>query len=116
MPETISAVVIQKFQTLEEAQKQAGIEAANTGAFSFPVVVFRQGARMNLTGALPMSWIKTRLEARSARRHGSVGATKVSMNRPEEPTHSRAIAKYLVENPKSYILPPLTLKDRKSVV
>lgn len=109
-------VVEKKNETLEEAQKQAGAEAANTGAFSFPVVIFRQGTRTNVSGALPMSWVRSRLEARQASRRGSMRDTRSAWNRPENESHSKAIAKYLVENHKrSYIIPPLTLNIQQKV-
>lgn len=102
--------------TLEEAQQRAGAEVANTGAFSLPVVVFRQGLRTHATGALPMAWVKSRLETKSARARSSLAETQAAGNRPEVPGHSRAIADYLKKNhAKKYILPPLTLNIQHPV-
>lgn len=53
------------------------------------------------TGALPMSWVRNRLESRSAKaakKGGSMHDTEASWNRPEIPEHSQAIAKYIAEN------------------
>ncbi len=113
----ISALVDEKkCKTLEEAQQLAGAEVANTGGFSIPVVRFRQGARRMLTGALPISWMKSRLESRSAGRQGSIHDTRSAMNRPEIAEHTRAIANYVRENyNKKYIVPPLTLNIQQRV-
>ena len=116
---TSNLVTLKRFPTLEEAQRAAGSEAANTGALSIPVVAFRQGQRTVVTGALPMSWVRNRLESRSAksaRKGGSMHDTEASWNRPELPEHSQAIAKYIIENYKtSYIIPPLSLNIQHSV-
>jgi DGQHR domain-containing protein len=113
----ISVLVEEKtYSSLEEAQQRAGAEVANTGGFSVPVVRFRQGSRRMLTGALPISWMKSRLETRSAGRQGSIHDTRSAMNRPEIAEHTRAIAKYLRENHnKKYIVPPLTLNIQQKV-
>ena len=69
-----------------------------------------------LTGALPISWMKSRLETRSAGRQGSIHDTRSAMNRPEIVEHTRAIAKYIRENyNKKYIMPPLTLNIQQRV-
>lgn len=105
-----------KLTTLEEAQKQAGQEAANTAGFSVPVVVFRQGVRTHLTGALPIAWVRSRLEAKPAGRQGKLADTKAAWNRPEIADHSRAIGDYLKKNHGSkYIIPPLTLNIQQRV-
>lgn len=113
----ISALVDEKkCQTLEDAQQRAGAEVANTGGFSVPVVRFRQGCRRMMTCALPISWMKSRLESRSAGRQGSIHDTRSAMNRPEIPEHTHAIAKYIRENHnKKYIVPPLTLNIQQVV-
>lgn len=112
-------VTLKKFSTLEDAAAAAGKEAANTGALSIPVVAFRQGKRTVATGALPMSWVRNRLESRSAKsakRGGSMHDTEASWNRPEIQEHSQAIAKYIRENyNKAYIIPPLSLNIQHRV-
>jgi len=105
-----------KCESLEEAQRQAGAEVANTGGFSVPVVMFRQGARINLTGALPMAWVKSRLESRPGTVKSSIRDTRSAWNRPEIPQHSKAICQYLKDNHrKNYIMPPLTLNIQQRV-
>ena len=112
-------VTPKRCDTLEEAQTKAGAEAANTGAFSIPVVVFRQGTRALVTGALPMSWVRHRLESRPAKpakRGGSMSDTQSALNRPEYAEHSENIAKYLLDNHrKKYIIPPLSLNIQHRV-
>jgi DNA sulfur modification protein DndB len=112
-----SRVVVKKYDTLQEAQTQAGAEVANTGGFSIPVISFMQGRRMMLTGAIPIAWMKGRLEQKSAERgRGSLNDTRTALNRPEIAEHSRSIAKYLMENyDKKYIMPPLTLNVQQAV-
>src|SRR2546426_5511535 len=103
----IKEIVCQDFG---EAQTRAGKEAANPAGFPLPVVIYRQGTRYSLSGALPFSFVATRLENRSAMPKGTIRQTYDAMNRPEDPGHSEAIAKYIVENRRDrYILPPLTL-------
>jgi len=110
-------VLTKKYPTLQEAQSQAGAEVANTGGFSIPVVSFKQGQRVMLTGAIPIAWMKGRLEQKSAEKgRGSLQDTRTALNRPENPEHSRAIANYLRSNySKKYIIPPLTLNVQQSV-
>ena len=112
-------VNLKKFANLEAAQREAGAEAANTGAISIPVVAFRQGRRTVVTGALPMSWVTNRLESRSARsakKGGSMTDARASWNRPEITEHSQAIARYITENyKKAYIIPPLSLNVQQTV-
>jgi DNA sulfur modification protein DndB len=112
-------VTLKKFPTLEEANRAAGLEAGNTGALSIPVVAFRQGKRTVATGALPMSWVRNRLESRSAKsakKGGSMHDAEASWNRPELPEHSQSIAKYILENyEKAYIIPPLSLNIQHRV-
>ncbi|MGB7984036.1 MAG: DNA sulfur modification protein DndB [Terracidiphilus sp.] len=112
-----SKVLVKKYETLQEAQSQAGAEVANTGGFSIPVVSFKQGQRLMLTGAIPIAWMKGRLEQKSAEKgRGSLQDTRTALNRPENAEHSRAIANYLKTNfNKKYIIPPLTLNVQQAV-
>lgn len=116
---TSDLVTLKKFSTLEEANRAAGLEAGNTGALSIPVVAFRQGKRTVATGALPMSWVRNRLEtrsAKSAKKGGSMHDAEAAWNRPEIPEHSQSIAKYILDNyEKAYIIPPLSLNIQHHV-
>lgn len=116
---TSDLVTLKRFPTLEEANRAAGLEAGNTGALSIPVVAFRQGKRTVATGALPMSWVRNRLESRSAKsakKGGSMHDAEAAWNRPELPEHSQSIAKYIMENyEKAYIIPPLSLNIQHRV-
>jgi DNA sulfur modification protein DndB len=113
-PDTL--VNIRKFSSLEEIQREASAEVVNTGGYSLPVVCFHQGTRWMLTGALPFTLVKSRLEKRSAEKQGSLHNTRMALNRPELQEHSRVIANYLKENySKKYIVPPLTLNIQQAV-
>ena len=100
---------------LGEAQKLAGQEVTSTIGYPIPVVIFTQGERINLTGALPFSFIASRLEGKSAKKKASISETTESMNRPVNQDHADAIAQYILENRnKKYILPPMTLNVQQS--
>lgn len=116
MQTTDTLVNIRKFGTLDEIQRAASSEVMNTGGYSLPVVCFHQGLRWMLTGALPNTLVKSRLEKRSAERQASIRNSRAALNRPEVPEHSRVIANYLKENfSKKYIIPPLTLNIQQAV-
>lgn len=116
---TSELVTVKRFPTLEDANRAAGLEAGNTGALSIPVVAFRQGKRTVATGALPMSWVRNRLESRSAKsakKGGTMRDAEAAWNRPELLEHSESIAKYILENyEKAYIIPPLSLNIQHRV-
>jgi DGQHR domain-containing protein len=86
-------------------------EAANTGGFPLPGILFRQGSRSFISTAIPMRRIRQRLlEVRSAAKKGTVADVQAATNRPVMPEHVSNIAGYLRENvSKNYILPPMTL-------
>src|SRR5690242_11944676 len=95
---------------LETAQVRAGAESTNTSGHSVPVVIFKQGKRYNMAGALSFAFVASRLETRSAAARGSITDVNNALNRPEIPEHSDAIAKYIADNADgTYVLPPLTL-------
>src|SRR5262245_56182357 len=79
-------------QDFNEAQTKAGQEAANTAGFPIPCVVFQQGRRLNLSSALPFSFVATRLVTKSAAKKATLADTVDKMNRPEIPEHAGAIA------------------------
>ncbi len=101
---------------LETAQQKAGSEASNTSGHSIPVVIFQQGKRYNMAGALSFGFVASRLEARSATVRGSITDVHNAINRPEVPEHSDAIARYLRDNlGGTYVLPPITLNIQQQV-
>ncbi len=94
--------------TYEQATSAAYSETANTGGFTFPVVSFQQAKRLFLSGAFPIGFVETRLVSRSVEKGRGAGSTKLSMNRPLDPKHTKSVAKYLVENAENkYIIPRL---------
>jgi DGQHR domain-containing protein len=101
---------------LETAQSKAGTESTNTSGHSVPVVIFKQGKRYNMAGALAFAFIASRLETRSAPARGSITDVNLSLNRPEIPEHSDSIGKYLADNAGGvYVLPPITLNVQQPV-
>jgi DGQHR domain-containing protein len=116
MKEKMTGNIKQIFcKDLGEAQMLAGQEVTSTIGYPIPVVIFTQGERINLTGALPFSFIETRLEVRSAKKKASIAETTESMNRPVNQEHADAIGEYIIENrDKKYILPPMTLNVQQS--
>jgi DNA sulfur modification protein DndB len=101
---------------LEKAQAKAGAESANTSGHSIPVVIFQQGKRYNMAGALSFGFVASRLETRSATARGSITDVNNALNRPEIPEHSDAIGRYLADNVKGiYVLPPITLNVQQPV-
>ncbi len=51
--------------TFDQAQAQAGIEATNTAGMCVPVVIFEQGNRINLSGAMYFGFVANRLARNS---------------------------------------------------
>ena len=47
--------------SFDDALKRAGTEATNTAGMSLPVVMFHQGNRLNLSGALYLGFVANRL-------------------------------------------------------
>lgn len=109
-------LVRKEVDTLEEAQLRAQKEAANIMGTTIPVMVFRQGKRTHLTGAVPMGVIADRILVQGADRKSKLSDVRSALNRPEDPDHTQVIAGYLEANFKGkYILPPLTLNLRQRV-
>lgn len=108
--ENVGNIRLKKFDQLDDAQIAAGKAAANVAGFSFPVTIFRQGTRTALSGALPMSFIRSRLERKSAPKKGGIMDAINASNRPLDAAHAKGIGDYLTENMgNKYILPPLAL-------
>ncbi len=109
-------VTVTTHNTYEQAQQAAYAESSNTAGWTFPVVIFKQGNRMLLSGAFPIGFVEARLFSRSALKGSSVLTASESMNRPLDMKHMKTIATYLGENiDGKYIMPPLTLNVQESV-
>jgi DGQHR domain-containing protein len=109
-----SQVNIQEFDSYDLASQAVSRESVNEMAQIFPVVVFSQGARLNMSGAFPIRFIRSRLASRSAQKKGSIADAVESLNRPTMKDHIDAISHYLVGNVADrYILPPLTLNVKE---
>jgi DNA sulfur modification protein DndB len=109
-------VTVKEHNTYEQASNAAFSEAANTGGFTFPVVLFRQGQRRFLSGAFPIGFVESRLFSRSAQKESTIKSAMGTMNRPKDPKHIKTIAKYLKENVSgNFIVPPLALNAQEPV-
>jgi DNA sulfur modification protein DndB len=98
------------YDTMDDAEAAATKQASASMSMTVPVVVFKQGNRINMAGALHFGLIKTLLQSRSAEKRALISETTTSMNRPFQKEHAQAIATYIRENQsKNYILPPMTL-------
>lgn len=95
--------------SLTAAQQAASEAASASGGRSFTCVVFQQGGRLMLTTAFSNAFLINYVVAEPAAKGGN---PRVATNRPMDTTHVRAISKYLVENERNYILPPVTLNVR----
>lgn len=105
-----SKVNIIECEGFQQALTQATEEAGNTGGQAYPVVMFRQGNRISFSGALPMKRVESFLDlTKSSRKGDSMDKIRAATNRPHIPEHSTAIANYIKENPKDYIIPGLTI-------
>jgi DNA sulfur modification protein DndB len=107
---SVGNIKLHHLENLEKAQLEAQKAAANVSGFSFPVTIFRQGSRISLSGAFPLSFVRSRLERRSAEKRGNVQDAMQAGNRPLDSGHAKNISSYLAANMSGkYILPPLTL-------
>ncbi len=70
--DSVGNIKLHAMENLEKAQIEAQKAAANVSGFCFPVTIFRQGSRVSLSGAFPMSFVRSRLERKSAAKRGSV--------------------------------------------
>lgn len=112
----VGRIETQEHSTYEQAMNTAYAESANTAGWTFPVVIFRQGRRMFLSGAFPMGFVESRLFSRSVGKGSGTQVAAQSMNRPLDSKHTKYIAKYIKENiAQKYIIPPLTLNVQEKV-
>ncbi len=65
-------VVVKEHNTYEQASNAAMSEASNTGGWTFPVVLFRQGRRLYLSGAFPIGFVESRLFSNSAKKESTI--------------------------------------------
>lgn len=96
--------------SVEEARNAATDDATSSGGRVYPCVVFRQGGRVSMTTALPLSFLAKNVKPDSAVKGGD---PKSATNRPMMPDHVKVIRDYLKENKSAYILPPMTLNVRQ---
>lgn len=104
-------------KTLDEAVDSAQKSAGVAGGYASPCVLFRQGARTMIAGAIPFKMVMERLISESAPDASTIEQVKEARNRPEDVGHSEAIGDYILENVDGkFILPPLTLNLSEEVI
>jgi DNA sulfur modification protein DndB len=102
--------------TVEKAAQDAQSAAANVAGIVVPVIIFKQGNRILLTGALPIGFARQRLHRVSAAKKASITDARAAMNRPLDNEHAKTIAKYLVDNQGGkFLIPPLTLNVQQVI-
>lgn len=100
-------------EAVDSAQKSAGV----AGGYASPCVLFRQGTRTMIAGAVPFKMVMERLISESAPDASTIEQVKQANNRPEDTHHSEAIVDYILENVGGkFILPPLTLNLSEEVI
>jgi DNA sulfur modification protein DndB len=113
---TSSKVNVIEVDTFPQALTSATDEAGNTGGQAYPVVMFRQGDRVSFSGALPMKRVEMFLDLqKSAHKGDSMDKLREAMNRPHIPEHTAAIASYIQENPRDYIIPGVTVNVQATI-
>ncbi len=114
--EVIGNLTIRRAGSFAEAQQQAMEEALNTLGQVIPVVLFRQGNRVNLSGAMTFGMVSQLLYSRSAKARDTIEGVVATTNRPEDKKHSDEIADYVLKNRKSkYYLGTLSLNIQESL-
>lgn len=97
-------------ESVEAARNAAVDDATSSGGRVYPCVVFRQGGRVSMTTALPLSFVAKNVKPESAVKGDN---PRTATNRPMMPDHVKVIRDYLKENKSAYILPPMTLNVRQ---
>lgn len=98
--------------TIEDAERLAHRDAADSSLEMLPVKMFRQGSRNMASGALPIRALTRILYSNPFIRRGSPLSDLHSGNRPMDPKHVRSIKEYLkgsIRGGGSYIIPPVTV-------
>jgi DNA sulfur modification protein DndB len=104
-------------KSLDEAITTATQAAGISGGYASPCVLFRQGTRTMIAGAVPFKMVMERLISESAEVGSTIEQVKQARNRPEDSAHSVAIGEYIVENVNGkFILPPLTLNVSEEII
>jgi DGQHR domain-containing protein len=104
-------------KSLDEAVDQAQRSAGAAGGYASPCVLFQQGVRTMIAGAIPFKMVMERLVSESAPDASTIEQVKDARNRPEDESHSETISDYIIENVDGkFILPPLTLNLSEEVI
>jgi len=96
---------IVRLETQQEALNQAYADAATSGARVFLCHIYQQGGRYHLGFSMPLNVLVELARLQSADKKKNKSNADSAMNRPEIPSHTNTIVKYLLET-ETYILPP----------
>ena len=112
--ETVGNLTIHSLDDFEGAERSAYRYAMNSMADVVPVVMFKQGSRYHLSGALPYQFVAKLLYSTSAsKKEASVERVSQTGNRPEDKKHTDDIVEYIKNNwREKYVLGSLTLNIR----
>jgi len=115
--EVVGNLTIRRAESFAAAQQQAMEEALNTLGQVLPVILFRQGNRVNLSGGMTFGMVSKLLHSRSAKPRGTIDGVVATTNRPEDKKHSDEIADYILANRKSkYYLGTLSLNIQEPLM
>jgi DNA sulfur modification protein DndB len=108
--EVVGNLTIRRTELFAAAQQQAMEEALKTLGQVLPVILFRQGNRVNLSGGMTFGMVSKLLHSRSVKQWDTIEGVAATTNRPEDKKHSDEIADYILSNRKSkYYLGTLVL-------
>ncbi len=109
-------VIIEKVNTLEEANLIAGRVATEVGGRPFPIHLFQQGERRFISAVFPIQFIVNELVVNSTERDKGINEVRSATNRPLDLPHANVTEDYILKNfRKKYILPAMTLNIQDSV-
>jgi DNA sulfur modification protein DndB len=104
--------------TFDEARLQANDESTNSASSVYPVILFRQGSRLNLSGAITIKQLPKHVSTVNRSKKGDSPVQVIeNKNRPRMQDHIDVIANYLEENVVKgiWILPPVTLNVKQKI-
>jgi DNA sulfur modification protein DndB len=114
--ETVEIITASSY---EDARIQASDEGTSSGGSVYPVVIFAQGNRQSVCGAIAIKQIGRHIDFSNESKKGdSPDKVMQDKNRPLMPDHVENIADYLYDNAMgggTYILPPVTLNVKEKV-
>lgn len=109
---TENTVIINEFNSAEDAQQAAVNLASNAFGRVCPVILFEQGGRVCASTAIPVGLAVQILISDPVDKKASMENVQKAHNRPIDKLHVKAVSKYIstsVKEGSKYILPSLTV-------